>query len=122
MRLHKLVQPVNWKYALGEFVRIVAGILIALWLNEWSDHRRDRAAELQLLRRMRSALTEDLVDNRTGYDAFKQARLRILELQRHLNQRVLRRTRSRRTRTARAAPHYFGPYRIIRARADLRRT
>jgi hypothetical protein len=86
-RLRKFVEPINWKHALGEFVLIVTGILIALWLNDWNEDKRDRRAELQLLREMRTALAEDLEDNETDYQAFKQTRARLLRLESHLQQR-----------------------------------
>ncbi len=88
MRLPALVKPFNWKYALGEFVLIVAGILIALWLNDWNQDRRDRRTELQLLREMRVALAEDLADNRTDYDSFKETRGRLTQLQSYLERRA----------------------------------
>ncbi len=43
------------KYAIGEIVLVVIGILIALSINNWNDLRKDRAREKILL--------QDMVDN-----------------------------------------------------------
>ena len=60
-----------------ELVLIVAGILIALALNGWSQNRHDRHVELKVLREMRHALAVDLADNRTDYEAFQVERARL---------------------------------------------
>jgi len=85
-RLRKFVEPINWRHALVEFVLIVTGILIALWLNDWNEDKRNRRAELQLLSEMRTALAEDLADNETDYQAFKQTQARLIRLESHLRQ------------------------------------
>lgn len=76
----------NWRRWLGELVMIVAGILIALGLDDWSQERRDRGAELQLLRQMHGALAADLADNRTDYEFFLHERDRLADLQRVLDE------------------------------------
>lgn len=66
----RVVSSVNWKHAFGEFVLIVAGVIVALAATAWWDGRQDRQRErdylLQLLedtrendRRLRAATDED---------------------------------------------------------------
>jgi hypothetical protein len=48
------------KYALGEIVLVVIGILIALALNNFNETRKERAYEIKMLQEVSNALTEDL--------------------------------------------------------------
>ena len=36
-----------FKYAIGEIVLVVIGILIALQINNWNEHRKSRIKHLQ---------------------------------------------------------------------------
>lgn len=47
------------KYALGEIVLVVVGILIALQINDWYQERLDRQTEREYLVSMKRDLTED---------------------------------------------------------------
>ena len=47
------------KYAIGEILLVVIGILIALQINNWNEHRKDRITERKLL----IELNENLVIN-----------------------------------------------------------
>ena len=42
------------RYAVGEILLVVIGILIALSINNWNDERKTRAIELDLLKELRS--------------------------------------------------------------------
>ncbi|WP_224490906.1 DUF6090 family protein [Robertkochia flava] len=42
------------KYAIGEIILVVAGILIALQINTWNEHRKERILEQKMLRELRS--------------------------------------------------------------------
>ena len=44
------------RYAIGEVVLVVVGILIALSINNWNDHRKDVVKEKELLLSLRSNL------------------------------------------------------------------
>ncbi|MFX0558589.1 DUF6090 family protein [Maribacter sp. CXY002] len=46
-------------YAIGEIVLVVIGILIALQINDWNEHRKDKATEHTLL----IAMHDDLLIN-----------------------------------------------------------
>ena len=43
-----------FKYALGEIVLVVIGILIALQINNWNEHRKERVEERALLSQLQS--------------------------------------------------------------------
>ncbi|MCB0687431.1 MAG: hypothetical protein KDC53_12940 [Saprospiraceae bacterium] len=47
------------KYAIGEIILVAIGILIALWVNDWNENRKNKVAENKYL----IALLEDYEDN-----------------------------------------------------------
>jgi len=47
-------------YALGEILLVVAGILIALQINNWNELRKDRHQEIKLLKQLNSDLDRNL--------------------------------------------------------------
>jgi len=56
------------KYALGEIVLVVVGILIALQINDWYQERLDRQTEGEYLISMKRDLTEDARELREAID------------------------------------------------------
>jgi hypothetical protein len=56
------------KYALGEIVLVVVGILIALQINDWYQERLDRQTEKEYLISMKRDLTEDARELRAAID------------------------------------------------------
>ncbi len=48
------------KYAIGEIILVVIGILIALQINNWNEHRKSQLANLQILKRIHKELTMNL--------------------------------------------------------------
>ncbi len=50
------------RYAIGEIVLVVVGILIALQVNTWNETRKDRNLEIQLLKSFERSLQKDLSD------------------------------------------------------------
>jgi hypothetical protein len=49
----------NWSYGLGELVIVVAGVLIALAVNQWNSDRLDRLEEHEIIERLISDLNWD---------------------------------------------------------------
>ena len=49
-----------FKYAIGEIVLVVIGILIALSINNWNETKKDRTFEQKMLSEIKQALTADL--------------------------------------------------------------
>ena len=48
-----------FKYAIGEIVLVVFGILIALSINNWNESRKENLQEIKILKQLRA----DLIDN-----------------------------------------------------------
>jgi hypothetical protein len=51
-----------FKYAIGEIVLVVIGILIALQINNWNEAHKSKVIETQLLKQMKSDLQSNLND------------------------------------------------------------
>lgn len=49
-----------FKYAIGEIILVVIGILIALQINNWNEDRKQRKEEIEVLKEVKSALVYDL--------------------------------------------------------------
>jgi len=50
------------KYALGEIVLVVFGILIALQINNWNENNKQRKIEVKYLTEIRGNLKKDIAD------------------------------------------------------------
>ena len=50
------------KYAIGEIVLVVIGILIALSINNWNENKKGTTLELDILKEVRNGLETDLKD------------------------------------------------------------
>jgi len=56
-------KPIQYmRYAIGEVVLVVIGILIALSINNWNEGRKDRIAEQTLYKTLITSLESDLKD------------------------------------------------------------
>ena len=60
------------RYAIGEIVLVVIGILIALQINNWNEQRKDRIIEKQILDEM-------LISLKSDNDIFKMLENRLME-------------------------------------------
>ena len=49
-----------FKYAIGEIILVVVGILIALQINNWNENRKDKLSELKYLKGIVSNLNDDI--------------------------------------------------------------
>jgi len=49
-----------FKYAIGEIILVVIGILIALSINNWNENRKDRKQEKELLTQLQSEFVSNL--------------------------------------------------------------
>lgn len=87
-RLRRLLQPVNWAYAVGEIALIVAGVLIALAIDNWNQSRQDRRDELLILRQLCSELRTDSADAQFNIADVGNARTSALIIKAHLDQRL----------------------------------
>lgn len=62
-----------FKYAIGEIVLVVIGILIALQINNWNEKRNLKTEELKLLKEMKAALLSDKDDIISNIDEHSSA-------------------------------------------------
>ncbi|MDX1418740.1 MAG: hypothetical protein R3181_02130, partial [Rubricoccaceae bacterium] len=72
-RLAQAVREQNWFAVALELVIVVAGVLIALAANDWTDARQARKVEIESLRELRAALVNDLDDVRWNLDYHRRA-------------------------------------------------
>ena len=87
-RSSKIVNALNWRYALGELFLIVLGILIALAISDWNDRRIQQAQERALLGEVRTALKADLLEFEDRLARLRETAPLIEELSRQLKSGV----------------------------------
>lgn len=61
------------KYAIGEIILLVIGILIALQINNWNENRKLKIKELNILNELRSDLTQNMSDIESNLNSLKQS-------------------------------------------------
>ena len=64
-----------FKYAIGEIVLVMIGILLALQVSNWNQERKDRISERKLL----DNIHRDFVHNKVGFDSLKAIHYRGLD-------------------------------------------
>ncbi|MGK0413280.1 MAG: hypothetical protein ACJA1B_001483 [Polaribacter sp.] len=70
-----------FKYAIGEIVLVVIGILIALSINNWNESKKDRVQEIMHLKNIKKDILLDTVDiafNMKSYKLFKSSQKKML--------------------------------------------
>ena len=67
MRVARVFNATNWKYAVGEVLLIVVGITIALAANSWYEDWQERRDERQVLQQLQQALQIDLDEFESRY-------------------------------------------------------
>ncbi len=60
-----------FKYAIGEIVLVVIGILIALQINNWNEKQKGIVLELDILKEVRNGLETDLKDANYNLETHK---------------------------------------------------
>jgi len=61
-KLTNISTRINWRFLLGEFVVIVVGVLLALWVDELREARNNAALEVEYLRSFVTDLESDLAE------------------------------------------------------------
>jgi hypothetical protein len=51
----------DWQYAIGELIIVTAGVLVALWIQQWNDDRLERNEEDSILRHLLIDLDVDAI-------------------------------------------------------------
>ena len=64
-----------FKYAIGEIILVVIGILIALQINNWNEHRQNRHKEATILKQIH----RDFKSNKVQLDSIKISNQRSLD-------------------------------------------
>ena len=59
------------KYAIGEIVLVMIGILLALQINNWNQNQKETSLELDILKEVRNGLTTDLADANFNLNSHK---------------------------------------------------
>ena len=87
-RTSRIVNALNWQYALGELALIVFGILIALAISDWNDRRIQRANEIALLSEVRTTLENDISELEGRLAILQESVPLIEELSRQLKTNI----------------------------------
>ena len=75
-----------FKYAIGEIVLVVIGILIALQINTWNEHNKLKKEEIEILKNFKSAIENDLIQLDKHLNRYDKSRKSIDYLISYLNQ------------------------------------
>lgn len=75
-----------FKYAIGEIVLVVIGILIALQINNWNERRKDREQEKEFLIGLKETLNRDLERNLRSQEVNQRALKSMQIITEHLEQ------------------------------------
>ena len=70
-----------FKYAIGEILLVVIGILIALQINTWNEARKARLQEITILKNLKEDISLDTLDisyNLDGYNRILKAEIQLL--------------------------------------------
>jgi hypothetical protein len=62
-----------FKYAIGEIILVVFGILIALQINNWNEERKDRIREQAILKSLRIDFNTNIDNVNAAYTTFLEA-------------------------------------------------
>ena len=85
MRLSREIEPINWRYALGELILIVVGISLALAGNSWYENRQEGLEELQVLSQFREALENDQEEFQRIYETARDVHQKVTALLAHMS-------------------------------------
>ena len=75
-----------FKYAIGEIVLVVIGILIALQINNWNEKEKLKAEEVKFLKNFKQSLISDIDFNSFRFDKYELTKESISILLNHLEQ------------------------------------
>ncbi len=70
----------NWSYGLGELVIVVAGVLIALAVDQWNSDRLARVEEVEIIDRFIADLQVDLEGIARGLERISYKKVRLLRI------------------------------------------
>ena len=65
------------KYAIGEIVLVVIGILIALSINNWNENNKQRIKEKAILENLKTSLEDDILNHNFHFQVYEDAKYSI---------------------------------------------
>ena len=74
------------KYAIGEIILVVIGILIALQINNWNDKEKLKVEEVNVLKNFQQSLSPDIEFNNFRFDKYDLTKKSIAILLNHLEE------------------------------------
>jgi hypothetical protein len=73
------------KYAIGEIVLVVIGILIALQINNWNETRKAKIKEVEILKDFQKELQFDILQLDSVFMQYNRAKIAINKILNHLD-------------------------------------
>ncbi|MBT8376484.1 MAG: hypothetical protein KJO22_06415 [Bacteroidia bacterium] len=73
-----------FKYAIGEIILVVIGILIALQINNWNENRKLKGAEIKLLQNFKTSIEADTSRINLYIDLFSKVEKTIQRIDIHI--------------------------------------
>tara|TARA_R110002051_G_scaffold303132_1_gene371809 strand:- start:187 stop:927 length:741 start_codon:yes stop_codon:yes gene_type:complete len=74
------------KYAIGEIILVVIGILIALSINNWNEKEKLKTEEIKFLKNFKQSLNADIAFNNFRFNKYLQTKESISFLLNHIEQ------------------------------------
>lgn len=88
MRITRIFNAVNWRYAVGEIFLIAAGVLLALAASDWQERRVARQSEIAMLIELESHLKDDLEALKRRRDILTDTESRLESLIVHIDSKL----------------------------------
>ncbi len=85
MRVTRILNAVNWRYAVGEIFLIATGVLLALAASDWQERRVARQSEIAILIELESHLKSDLEEINRRRDNLTDIESRLESLIAHID-------------------------------------
>lgn len=76
------------KYAIGEIILVMIGILLALQVNNWNEKRKDHLKEIASLKSLKSELEISLEELKSDYKFTKLFHNSTLKIQNHIKKKT----------------------------------
>jgi len=84
---HQLLSENNYSlyllYAGGEIILVVVGILFALQINNWNEHRKEKAVELELLKSLKDEITANIEQMNNGINVHRASKEMCVSVLQH---------------------------------------
>ena len=77
------------KYAIGEIVLVMIGILLALQINNWNENRKDSLKEIANLKSLKSELEISLEEVKSDYNATKLFHNSTIKIKNHIKNKSI---------------------------------